>query len=249
MRVLALDTTTSTASAALVEDDRVVIERVGGASGSHAARLPGDLLALLRDAGVELPSVDVFAVASGPGSFTGLRIGIATMQGLAFVRGRSMVAASALEALAHSSGDAVPIGAVVGVWIDAHRGDVFSAAYRIADAPAFASERLIEIEGPAVGAPGATMSQWERRWGAPALLIGDGALLYRAAAPEPTRLVAPPPLAGAIGRMASVRARAGGAINPAAVQPLYVRRPDAVLARERSALAPTLLAENGKHRP
>ena len=249
MRVLALDTTTSTASAALVDDDRLVIERVGGATGSHAARLPGDLTTLLREAGAELASIDVFAVASGPGSFTGLRIGIATMQGLAFVQGRPMVALSALEALAQCGSLDVPIGAVVGAWIDAHRGDVFSAAYRVADAAAFTPERLIEIEGAAVAAPGATTARWQDRWGAPTLLIGDGAVMYRAAAPERTRLVAAPPLAGAIGRMAVARARAGGAVNPAAVQPLYVRRPDAELARERGSLASTLLAKNGKERP
>jgi tRNA A37 threonylcarbamoyladenosine modification protein TsaB len=171
------------------------------------------------------------------------------MQGLAFVGGRPMVAVSALEALAHAGSHASPIGALVGVWIDAHRGDIFSAAYRVADAPPFTPARLIEIEGAAVGRPGVTMAEWQQRWGAPALLIGDGALMYGAAALDTTRLIAPPPLAGAIGRLAVARARAGGAINPAAVTPLYVRRPDAELTRERGALAPTALAKNGKARP
>src|SRR5258706_6477107 len=99
MRVLALDTTTRAGSVALVEDDPIVAEGEGDEARSHAERLPGDLVTVLKDAGVGLAAIDLFAVASGPGSFTGLRIGIATLQGLAFVGARRMVALSALEAL------------------------------------------------------------------------------------------------------------------------------------------------------
>ncbi len=100
MRVLALDTTTRAGSVALVDDERVVDERSGDAPRPHAERLPGEIIALLAAHGVAVADVDLFAVASGPGSFTGLRIGIATIQGLAFVRQRPVVAVSALEALA-----------------------------------------------------------------------------------------------------------------------------------------------------
>src|SRR4051812_37344406 len=96
MRVLALDTTTRAGSVALVEDDRVVAERAGDPARSQGQRLPGDL----ADLGAPWTAIDVFAVASGPGSFTGLRIGIATMQGLALVTGGRLVGVSALEALA-----------------------------------------------------------------------------------------------------------------------------------------------------
>ena len=85
MHVLALDSTTRAGSVALVTDDRIVLKRSGDPTRTHAERLPGDILGLLHDAGVALAAVDVFAIASGPGSFTGLRIGIATLQGLAFV--------------------------------------------------------------------------------------------------------------------------------------------------------------------
>ena len=94
MRVLALDTTERAGSVALVEDGRILLERQGDASRTHGERLPGELAAL----GAPFSSIDVFAVAIGPGSFTGLRIGIATMQGLALVNKRSVVGVSALEA-------------------------------------------------------------------------------------------------------------------------------------------------------
>ena len=88
MLVLALDTTTSSGSCALARDGRVVREQVNDAPNAHAERLPGDLMSLLDGANLRLADIDVFAVATGPGSFTGLRIGIATMQGLAFAEGK-----------------------------------------------------------------------------------------------------------------------------------------------------------------
>src|SRR5512135_3421143 len=114
MRVLALDSTTRAGSVALVDDDRVVDERAGDGSRTHGERLPAELAAL----GAPWPTVDVFAVAAGPGSFTGLRIGIATMQGLALVTGRRVVGVSTLDALAQiASADLAP-GAFVASWAD-----------------------------------------------------------------------------------------------------------------------------------
>src|SRR5256885_1879850 len=74
MRVLALDSTTRAGSVAIVDDDAVVDERAGDATRSHAERLPAEILALADANHTAIPSVDLFAVASGPGSFTGLRI-------------------------------------------------------------------------------------------------------------------------------------------------------------------------------
>ena len=118
MRVLSLDTTTRGGSVALVDDSGVVDERTGDPSRTHAERLPDEILSLLHTNAVPMSAIDVFAVASGPGSFTGLRIGIATIQGAAFVHGRPVAAVSALRALAAvGSRDARP-GEVVGAWID-----------------------------------------------------------------------------------------------------------------------------------
>ena len=236
--VLALDTTTRAGSVALLEDDRVREERRGDPSRTHAERLPGEILAVLKACGVSVRDVDLFAVAVGPGSFTGLRVGIATIQGLAFVHRRRVAGVSALDALACAAGAGAPPGTLVAAWMDAHRREVFSALYRVTAAPAFARDRLVEIEAARVGDPEATLARWTARgWAAPALFAGDGALLYeevvrRGAAGA--AIVPPPPLAGAIGRLALARAGAGGAADPAAIRPLYVRRPDAEIARENS---------------
>ena len=148
----------------------------GDASRTHGERLPGELAAL----GAPFSSIDVFAVAIGPGSFTGLRIGIATMQGLALVGKRRVVGVSALEAHAQLASRTLGIGALVACWIDAQRGDVFSALYRVADAPVFTPERLVELEAPAVANPALTLAEWS---GYPDA-IGDIRWRRRAALPR-----------------------------------------------------------------
>lgn len=237
MHVLALDTTTRDGSAALVDEHHIIEERRGDAVRTHAERLPGELLALADAHGLSVSGVDLFAVAAGPGSFTGLRIGIATIQGLALTTGKRIVGVSALEALAQSAGGAP--GTWVAAWMDARRHDVFAALYRVVDAPLFSPERLVEVEGPTVGDPVATLARWDSHIrDAKVTFVGDGAALYADAISDrrPTRSEVrsePRLLAGAIGRMAVARAQRGDTIDPAAVHPLYVRRPDAEVEREK----------------
>jgi tRNA threonylcarbamoyl adenosine modification protein YeaZ/ribosomal-protein-alanine acetyltransferase len=236
MRVLALDTTTRGGSVALVEDDRIVDERRGQAARTHGERLPGELLALLGDHSIRVSDVDLFAVAAGPGSFTGLRIGIATIQGLALVHRRRVATVSALEALAQLAGRDQDGGRLVGVWIDAGRGDVFSALYRVTSARRFDGDRLSEVEAPAVGNPSATLTRWARMIGESEISVtGDGAVRYAdviARHCSTARILEPPVLAGAIGLMATRLARAGATQDPAGLRPLYVRRPDAEQDRD-----------------
>src|SRR5437773_1415906 len=179
MRVLALDTTTRAGSVAVVDDERVVAERRGDESRTHAERLPVEITALLESCGLALPDVDRFAVAIGPGSFTGLRIGIATIQGLAFVTERPVVGVSALEALAQMGSR--PLGAddIVAAWMDAHRREVFSALYRVTALPLFDPGRVCEIEAAAVGDPAATLTHWASRGHRPSVFVGDGAVIYK----------------------------------------------------------------------
>jgi tRNA threonylcarbamoyladenosine biosynthesis protein TsaB len=237
MKVLALDTTSRAGSVAIVDDDHVIDERVGDQARTHAARLPGDILAIVAENRTPLGGVDLYAVASGPGSFTGLRIGIATLQGFAFAQGRRMVGISALEALAHCASDGLTAGAHVAVWMDAYRRDVFSALYRVTDASSFDPERLVELDPPSVDSPAATWARWAGRFEAPEVVIGDGAVLYGAIV-TPARVMRPPPLAGAIGLLAVSYARRGSAVHPSAVHPLYVRRPDAEIARDKDMSRP-----------
>jgi tRNA threonylcarbamoyladenosine biosynthesis protein TsaB len=238
MLVLALDTTTRTGSVAVAQDGRVLDLLVGDAARPHAERMPADLLRSLERAGVALSDVDVFAVAIGPGSFTGLRIGIAAIQGCAFASARPVVGVSALEAIALAVAGArgSERGGRLGVWMDAQREEVFSALYHVAGHGA--DTTLLAAEEAAVGSPGETAARWHRLLrGDWCPVAGDGAIRYSqvledtAGAPVP--VIASPPLAVTIALVAERRARAGESTLPHAIRPLYVRRPDAELARER----------------
>jgi tRNA threonylcarbamoyladenosine biosynthesis protein TsaB len=233
--VLALDTTTRSGSAAVVRDGMLLGEIVGDESRTHGERLPRDLMRALDAASVRLDDIDLLAVATGPGSFTGLRVGIAAMQGLAMSSGRKIVPISALDALASaapsrsasvSSDERGPVAA----WIDAQRGEVFAALY---DA---AGTRV--LREPSSLSPDRTLDAWERELtGGIPRFIGDGAVRYEATIRErvgPGSLILPTPaLAGIIGALAA--AEPGRAVLPHAVVPIYIRRPDAELARSRRA--------------
>src|SRR3954466_6565354 len=116
MDVLALDTTTRSGSVAIASDRDVIEQRTSDASRNYAERLPGEILSLLSSHARSFDSIDAFAVASGPGSFTGLRVGIATMQGLASAVGWPLIAVSALDALAQIASIELPAGARIAAW-------------------------------------------------------------------------------------------------------------------------------------
>lgn len=238
MLVIALDTTSRAGSVALARDSQIVDAWSMPADRTHAERLPGAILDLLAAHSLGVTDVDVFAVASGPGSFTGLRIGIATSQGLAFAAARPVVGVSALDALA-LLGATPDDDVLVGVWIDAHRREVFSALYRCGPRVYGAAAEAFVLDEPSVAGPDTTLERWRplvsgRRF----RVIGDGAVAYRdilatAGGPDTEIVVPAPPLAPAVARIATRRAAEGLATGPHAVNPLYVRRPDAVLARDR----------------
>jgi tRNA threonylcarbamoyladenosine biosynthesis protein TsaB len=203
-------------------------ELTGDPARTHGQRLPGDLMRALETAHARLDDIDLLAVAAGPGSFTGLRVGIATMQGIAFSRGLEIVPVSTLEALArHAAGDA-DRQALLAPWIDAQRGQVFAALY---------GPGVTEILVPASSAaPPDTLSAWRGPIGSSDVLFsGDGAMRYRdliaAALGTHARFLGAPALAATIARIAARDLHR--AVVPHAVVPLYVRRPDAELARER----------------
>ena len=151
----------------------MVDERSGDGTRTHAQRLPAEITTLAAANHCALAEIDLFAVATGPGSFTGMRIGIATIQGFAYVHGRRVFAVSALEALAHAASAGLGEAAVIGAWMDAHRRDVFAALYRVTPAAPFSRPRLAAIDGPAVDSPDATLVRWRTLGVAPAVIVGD----------------------------------------------------------------------------
>ena len=231
MLILSLDTTARNGSVAILRDGVVVVEQAGDPALTHAQRLPIDLMNACAAAGVTIADVELFAVAAGPGSFTGLRVGIATIQGLAIARNRKVVAVSTLEAIAAA---APADAAVVAAWMDAQRGEVFAQVFRRTAAGGQS------ITGAISAAPRAALDVHEHALEG-AAFHGDGAVRYHAeilAVRGPSARVADGivPLAGAIARLAE--ARAEGAVLPHAIVPVYVRRPDAEIARDRRSSSP-----------
>ena len=229
MLVLALDTSSAAGSAAIVRDNGVLIERAGDGSRTHGERLPRELMAVLDEARVDLRDVDRFAVSTGPGSFTGLRVGIATIQGLAFAQKKLVVPVSSFEALSFRPSRIGHRPPATAVWIDARRGEVFAALY---------DEDGRELVHATSLKPDATLDAWSHALAplAHVRFVGDGAILYReritARLGDRASLDADvPTLAGRIGVIAS--GADDRAVLPHAVVPLYVRRPDAVLAKEK----------------
>jgi tRNA threonylcarbamoyladenosine biosynthesis protein TsaB len=223
--ILALDTTTRAGSAAVLRDTAVIAELSGDPSLTHGQRLPGEVMRVLDRAGVGIDEVDLFAVAAGPGSFTGLRVGIATVQGLAMARGRRIVAVSALEALARAGANAErPVAA----WMDAQRGEVAAALY--------APDGTTTLIEPHSAKPEIVLDRWTEAMDlTTAAFIGDGAVAYReliaARAGGGATVTPPPSLAGFVGAIAAADPARG--VLPHAVVPIYIRASDAELARAR----------------
>ena len=227
--ILALDTTTRAGSVAVLRDHEVLADLAGDPSATHGQRLPGELMRALESAAVGLGQVELLAVVAGPGSFTGLRVGIATMQGLAFARGLRIVPVSTLEALAREAAHE-PSAALIAPWVDAQRHEVFSTLYT----PTL--DRT--IIAPSSAGPSDTIAAWRDIVAAADVrFVGDGAVKYREVIVEAfgaraTFVDRPISLAAAAARIAALEPYRG--VPPHALVPVYVRRPDAVLARERS---------------
>lgn len=216
LRVLAIETSTTLASVALVEGGQIVLERAHVRPKQSAERLLPLIAELLSEAGWERGSLTRLGVSVGPGSFTGLRVGIACAQGLSLGLGIPLVGVSSLSALARAVPDAVP-GVRCAV-LDARRAEVFAAAYA-------AGPRAAELLAPAA-LPAATARETLAAGldpGAPIVWVGSGLALLGL---EPT--VRSPatqePSAGAVGLLAEAL---DPSENPAL--PVYIRDAGATL--------------------
>jgi tRNA threonylcarbamoyladenosine biosynthesis protein TsaB len=208
--VLAIDTTHEIGSVALLRGSDLLEEVTISAPGGFAHVLYGEIAALLARHSLTVQEVDCFAAASGPGSFTGVRVGLACIKGLAEALGKPAVGLSNLRVLA-TFGTA-PLRAVV---MDARRGEVYGAVYDAAGA----------VVVPETVAP---LSVWLA--GLPQGEIEFIASGFQPEVPGATRIVAAPDaLAAAIGHLAVAMYVAGDASDPAALDANYVRRSDAEL--------------------
>jgi len=235
--VAAVDTSTLTLSCALAEagagETRLLTERTdrapprppaGGPAGGHSVRLPGALSDLLGALGRKLPEVEGYAVGLGPGSFTGLRIGLATWKGLAYGNRRPIAGASSLAAMALEAAPAAPAGALLVPLLDARKGEVYAGFYRaVGDG--------VEAAAPeAALSPAALLDRLAPLGWAAGFGEGYGAFEAALAAGLPRLADGPAtPSAAMIARLAAPRL-VGAAYDAQALfalEPHYVRRSEA----------------------
>ncbi len=215
MRVLAIETSALVGTVALCEADRCVARAEFSGTRNHAAELAPTVRALLAEHG-GLEAVGGYAISIGPGSFTGLRIGVAFVKGLAAVCPRPAVAVSSLRIIAVQ---ALALRPDTPCWaiLDARRGEVFAGLYdRAGQADPRVSDGLYmaaELKGRAANLPGS--SEW--------MAVGDdvGALpdgLFWAPSSAAT------PMAETVGRLAWVPLVAGEGIDAGRLDPAYMQR-------------------------
>ena len=227
MRILAADTSTSINTVALCDDERIVAETVVDCGRAHAERLLTTVDWVFAEAGVGLHDVDLLAISCGPGSFTGLRVGVATWKGLALGAGLPLVGVPTLDALARvhplRDGTLCPL-------LDAKMSEVFGAVYRfeagrrIKSAP----DRVCPVESILGELDGAVH------------FLGEGAQRYREtilkAMPEAVLVsgLTAVPRASAVAEEAREMLARSCSTDPAAVAPVYLRKSQAEEAREKA---------------
>jgi tRNA threonylcarbamoyladenosine biosynthesis protein TsaB len=222
MRILALDTATLVASVAvLVVDDTETIVAAGDAhADTHSEKLLPLIDMVLQQAGLAPAALDAIACGAGPGSFTGLRIGLATAKGLCFALGKPLLLISSLAALADAAR-----GRDVLALLDAKKREVYAGLFA-ADGTPLGGERVLP--------PDALVEHVHATAGGrPLVVIGDGAAAYPEAAArcgEVDLAARRTPDARAVARLAAARLRTGATDEVLTAAPTYIRASEAEIA-------------------
>ncbi len=221
MRVLAVDTSSQRGSVCVADGGEVLGEVRLASSIQYSERLFRSIEFLVQHLPFRLADIDLFVAARGPGSFTGLRVGLAAMEAFVAAHGKRGAGVTTLEALAWKTGIE---DALVAPAIDARRGEVYGGLYarRRLDNQ---RDTLVEERPPVVLKPAEWLASLPHR---PLVFCGDAAVRYRAAIEtNPDWHVRPMDL-----YLASTMAEMAVTLNCGPLAPLYVRKTDAELARE-----------------
>ncbi len=225
MLILALDSTAIVASVALCRDERVIASFTVKNGNTHSETLLPMVEAVLRSANLKVEDIDLFACSVGPGSFTGVRIGTATVKGLAFGQNKNCIGVSTLEALAENL---LPFDGIICPVMNARRGQVYNALFRYENG---ALVRLCEDRALSV----AELAEELAEKALPFALCGDGVEEFKRLAPNSAPVSVSALLedqsAISVAKVALRLANAGESGTDAALVPVYLRMPQA--ERER----------------
>ena len=227
MTILALDTSSRAASCALMRDGVLVGEFFANIGLTHSQTAMPMVAQLLAGTNLAITDIDAFAVSTGPGSFTGLRIGIAAVKGMAMASGKPCVGVSTLMALA--AGGCLHRGYICPV-MDARRGQVYTALFE-SDGKTLTrrwEDAALSLED---------LSDKLDEISSPILLVGDGAVVGIKALGQKENLYLAPERflhqrAGAIASIANDIYHSGGLVSPAQLAPSYLRLPQAERERQ-----------------
>lgn len=223
MNILAVDTATNSCGVAVTSTAGVQANTVRISRETHSRHLLSIIDQSLELAGLSVMDLDGLAVTRGPGSFTGLRIGLATIKGLALANNKPVVGISSLDALAcQFAGSTFLVCAL----LDARKSEVYARLYRFAD------NNLAPVTDERVLSPQMAVADITE----PCLFVGPGAMVYRDVieaaigknaffAPDFANIIRPE----AVAFLGARRLRAGDADDPDTLTPVYIRQPDAVL--------------------
>jgi len=219
----------------MLKDDEVMASLILNIKKTHSERLLRDLDGLMKECGLGMEDVDGFAVSIGPGSFTGVRIGLACSKGLACSAGKPLVGVSTLKALALR---AAQPGILICPVIDARRSEIFGAAFRFETEGVEPEEVLAGRAEP--------LEAFLNRLSEPALFCGDGSLRFRREIMEKAgrkaRFAAANrnlPSALEVAILGKIRLLRGECDDPATLVPLYLRQHDARPPRNPGAQVPS----------
>lgn len=225
MLILALDSTAIVASVALCRDEKTIASFTVKNGNTHSETLLPMVEAVLKSANVSVSDIDLFTCSVGPGSFTGVRIGTATIKGLAFGQNKNCLGVSTLEALAENL---VPFDGIICPVMNARRGQLYNALFRCENG---VPVRLCEDRAISVADLAAELAEK----GEPFALCGDGIAEFRRLAPNSAPVSVSSLLedqsAVCVAKVALRRANAGENGTDAALAPVYLRLPQA--ERER----------------
>ncbi len=164
MKILGIDCSADTAAVAITEDGKLISSFTGNMKKTHSNTLLPIIKNLLEYSGTSASEIGLYSVSVGPGSFTGIRIGVATVKGLAFGKDIPVVGVSTLEAMAYAFCDRE--GSIVCPVLNARRGDVYYALFKIEDGRAV---RILEDDSVNAKTLEEMLAQY-----ADVLFIGDG---------------------------------------------------------------------------